>query len=83
MDDGSNPSSTTMENGVGKLIIHGDYEVSLTKKDIKVLKRLKTEIEIEITRRCIQRPGVNTREEQSKEPRLKTLYKLLNSDGLI
>ena len=45
----------------------------IDKKDYKMLKRIMMEIETEI---CKTHP-MNTTEVQEKDPRLKTLYKLL------
>ncbi len=47
--------------------------LEVTKKDLKILKRIMVEIESDI---CRSHP-MNPREQQEKDPRLKVLYKLL------
>jgi len=49
------------------------HEVELTKKDIKVLMNLMVDVEKEYCRGYMG----NVREAQKKDPRLKTLYKIL------
>jgi hypothetical protein len=62
---------------LGKLNINspeGEYEVEITKADIKALKNIMSNIESEYCRKCIS----NVREAQENDKRLKTIYKLLN-----
>ena len=54
----------------------GTHEVELTNKDIKMLKRMMSDIEGAI---CVSHcMSPNIREVQAKDPRLKTLYKILD-----
>lgn len=58
---------------IGKLIVDGEYTVDVTKKDLKILKGLMMTIETDICKEVL----INVREAQERDPRLKTLYKLL------